>query len=397
MLKLFSLLFFTVVNISNINVFEIEGVFSSGHNNGINRFFEETSYTSSDLFVVQYNATDYTNKAIEELGEILEKNYLSKAVWIGPNETEVDSRILSYFDYVGLAPGTKVVNLNQLSFSDVICESNLCEDENVIISQEEGVYENYMVVGSLGAFVDNLGSNDISSNLNRQIPSIPNSFNFDVINFDINSDDVSEVVFVKPSLAERFYIAISNPIFTYLFFALGFALIGLELFAIGPGLMAAIGTLLVGFSSMVFYEFEINYFGLPVFFISFLVFIKVLSRGYFGILGVTAFLLLHVSGILLFLNYELSVNQWLLLLSSLIIAFFYFVAIPTVIRSRLTTDTSAMTSFVGNKVVLKEIIRNNQALVSLNEIDFVVDIDDAVNYQNNSEYGLSEVDGKLKI
>ena len=57
----------------------------------------------------------------------------------------------------------------------------MCEDENVIISQEEGVYENYMVVGSLGAFVDNLGSNDISSNLNRQILSIPNSFNFDVI------------------------------------------------------------------------------------------------------------------------------------------------------------------------------------------------------------------------
>ena len=77
MLKLFSLLFFTVVNISNINVFEIEGVFSSGHNNGINRFFEETTYTSSDLFVVQYNAADYTNKAVEELGEILEKNYLS--------------------------------------------------------------------------------------------------------------------------------------------------------------------------------------------------------------------------------------------------------------------------------------------------------------------------------
>ena len=73
MLKLFSLLFFTVVNISNINVFEIEGVFSSSHNNGINRFFEETTYTSSDLFVVQYNAADYTNKAVEELGGILEK------------------------------------------------------------------------------------------------------------------------------------------------------------------------------------------------------------------------------------------------------------------------------------------------------------------------------------
>ena len=51
--------------------------------------------------------------------------------------------------------------------------------------------------------------------------------------------DVCEIKFVKPSLYERFYISISNPFFTYLFFALGFALLGLELFAIGPGLMEA--------------------------------------------------------------------------------------------------------------------------------------------------------------
>ena len=48
---------------------------------------------------------------------------------------------------------------------------------------------------------------------------------------------------------ERFYISISEPIFTYMFFVLGFALIGLELFAIGPGIMAFIGGLLVIVSS----------------------------------------------------------------------------------------------------------------------------------------------------
>ena len=67
MLKLFSLLFFTVVNISNINVFEIEGVFSSGHNNGINRFFEE-KHTHQAIFLL-FNTMPqmYTNKAVEEL------------------------------------------------------------------------------------------------------------------------------------------------------------------------------------------------------------------------------------------------------------------------------------------------------------------------------------------
>ena len=63
-----------------------------------------------------------------------------------------------------------------------------------------------------------------------------------------------------------------NPFFTYLFFALGFALLGLELFAIGPGLMAFIGALLIGFSSITFTEFGLNYYGLILFLISFAVF-----------------------------------------------------------------------------------------------------------------------------
>ena len=61
---------------------------------------------------------------------------------------------------------------------------------------------------------------------------------------------------------ERFYISISEPIFTYMFFVLGFALIGLELFAIGPGIMAFIGGLLVYSLFLPFQEFGINYLGL---------------------------------------------------------------------------------------------------------------------------------------
>ena len=89
-------------------------------------------------------------------------------------------------------------------------------------------------------------------------------------NFDKTDQSIE---FFKPSLLERFYIAISNPIFTYMFFVLGFALIGLELFAIGPGLMAVVGSLLVISSSFPFNEFGINYLGIVVFFISFVTYI----------------------------------------------------------------------------------------------------------------------------
>ena len=85
------------------------------------------------------------------------------------------------------------------------------------------------------------------------------------------------------------------------------------------------------------------------------------------------------------------------LLSSSIIAFFYFVAIPTVIRSRLTTDTSAMSSLANSQVTLLELINNNQALVRLNGKKIVVDRAESNSYTLKNEYKLVEEDGKLII
>jgi hypothetical protein len=107
-----------------------------------------------------------------------------------------------------------------------------------------------------------------------------------------------------------------------MFFGLGFALIGLELFAIGPGIMAFIGALLISFSSMTFNEFGLNYYGLFIFLISFLTYIKILSRGYFGFLGIGSFLILHSSCLVMFNNYELKINQFLMFGCSIMLGFF---------------------------------------------------------------------------
>ena len=161
--------------------------------------------------------------------------------------------------------------------------------------------------------------------------------------------------------------------------------------------MAFNGALLIAFSSMTFHEYNLNYIGLSIFLVSFLMFIKVLSRGFFGPLGVVALIVMHGSSLLMFSDYLLRINHFLLFGSSLIIAFFYFVAIPTVIRSRLTTDTSAMSSLVDSQVTLLELINNNQALVRLNGKKIVVDRVESNSYTIKNEYKLVEEDGKLII
>ena len=386
MLKLLPILFSVVINIANVNIFEIEGIFSSGHINALERYVEESKDDQQDLFIVQYNASDINLNSVEDLEVILNSIDIPKAIWVGPNKREVKMSILKNFDFVGLSPGTVVTTDEGVMDFGSICESNTCSGSDVLIDAEEGIYQGYLVVGSIGAFVERLGSQDITSRLR------PMS-----LSFNLSSEEIDQIRFIKPSLFERFYIAISNPVFAYLFFALGFALIGLELFAIGPGLMAFIGALLISFSSMTFYEYGLNYSGLIIFLASFLIFIKVLSRGFFGLLGITALIILHSSSLIMFSDYLLQINHFLLVGSSLAIAFFYYIAIPTVIRSRLTTDTSAMSSLVNSEVTLLEIISNNQALVKLNGKKLVVGTNKSNSYILKNEYQLFEEDGKLII
>ena len=386
MLKLLPILFMAALNTVNVNIFEIEGIFSSGHINAIERYIEDNSKGEENFFVVQYNASDVNLNSIDELHNILNNMDAPKAIWVGPNKREVDLSLLRNFDFVGLSPGTIITNNEGQGLFETICDTNTCTNNDVLITAEEGIYKDYLIVGSMGAFVENIGSQEIPSRI-RQIS----------LSFDLSSEEINQIRFIKPSLFERFYIAISNPVFTYLFFALGFALIGLELFAIGPGLMAFNGALLIAFSSMTFQEYNLNYIGLLIFLVSFLMFIKVLSRGFFGPLGVTALIVMHSSSLIMFSDYLLRINHFLLFGSSSIIAFFYFIAIPTVIRSRLTTDTSAMSSLVNSKVILVELINNNQALVRLNGKKIVVDRIENNSYTIKNEYKLVEEDGKLII
>ena len=386
MLKLLPILFLAVTNIMNVNIFEIEGIFSSGHINALERYVEEKNEGEKNLLVIQYNASDVNLNSIDELQFILNNIDEPKAIWVGPNKREVDLSVLRNFDFVGLSPGTTITNNKGLGLFETICETNTCTNNDVLVTAEEGIYNDYLIVGSIGAFVENIGSQEISSRISQVS-----------LSFDLSSEEINQITFIKPSLFERFYIAISNPVFTYLFFALGFALIGLELFAIGPGLMAFNGALLIAFSSMTFHEYNLKYIGLLIFLVSFLMFIKVLSRGFFGLLGVSALIVMHGSSLVMFSDYLLRINHFLLFGSSSIIAFFYFIAIPTVIRSRLTTDTSAMSSLVNSQVTLLELINNNQALVKLNGKKIVVDRLESNSYTIKNDYKLVEEDGKLII
>ena len=96
-------------------------------------------------------------------------------------------------------------------------------------------------------------------------------------------------------------------------------------------------------------------------------------------------------------NYDLKINQFLMFGCSIMLAFFYFIAIPTVIRSRLTTDTSAMSSLGGKKAQVVKVLNEKQVLVNLGDKQIVVNKNEDRLFEEMQDVILSEDDGKLSI
>jgi membrane protein implicated in regulation of membrane protease activity len=385
MINIISTVALLAISVTQLNIFEIDGVFSSAHVRSIERHIDDTQYKQSDLLVVQYSSTKYSEEAVDDFSKLLKDKDFVKAMWVGPYSIEIDFTITTGFDIVGYVPGTEIINVEfTKQLKDKYCSVHTCDlsKQKITITKDEGIFGGHLVVGSLSAFLENINESE--------------SFSNDV-QLTIKDDTFEAINFLKPSLIERFYISISEPIFTYMFFVLGFALIGLELFAIGPGIMAFIGGLLVVVSSLPFQEFGINYLGIGIFLVAYLIYLKILSRGYFSSLGIVAFVILVTSSIVMFSDYIVTVNNILLAFISIGLAFFYFIAIPTVIRSRLTTDTSAMTSYVDSDGVFIKKLDGNAVLVNIGDKEFRVESDPEKKYKKGSTYKIHENDGNLEI
>ena len=413
MFKVSSIIFFLTVNISQISVFQVDGLFSSAHLHSIEDNFAENAYSQEDLFVIQYSAENYTRGTIDKFNKLIietsNTENFPKAIWVGPHKISVNADLLERFDYVGFTPGTLIVNVDfsNKNMIDNYCGTNDCNyrDSSILIGQSEGVYKGYLIAASLGGFLNTLGSETIESNLYEKYMESSQKNNYQIVEFGLNKEISNQIIFYKPTLLNRLYIAVSEPAFSFLFFVLGLALIVLELFAMGPGLMAFSGGILLLVSSMTFNELEVNNSGILVLLISFLMYIKVLSRGYFSFMGIGAFFVQLLSSIILFsgsmfkesTEYSLSVNILSLSLVSIGLAVFYFVAIPTVVRSRLTTDNSAITSLVGHEAEYIKKIDNESSLFKLDGIEVKIKHSKNKNFALGEKYITNEEEGSLII
>ena len=93
MINIISSIALLVISVSQLNIFEIDGVFSSAHVRSIERHIDETQYSQNDLLVIQYSSTKYSEKAVSDFEKLITNQDFVKAMWVGPYSIEIDYAI----------------------------------------------------------------------------------------------------------------------------------------------------------------------------------------------------------------------------------------------------------------------------------------------------------------
>ncbi len=159
-----------------------------------------------------------------------------------------------------------------------------------------------------------------------------------------------EVRFHKPDLTTRLLRLSIRPEATFFFLALGLTIAALEFYALGPGLAAAVALLSLLLGGYGLAVLPVRWWAAALVVVGWLLLGVGFQRGGSRMLGPVGTAALVVAG--LFLTDaapQLVPAWWAVLLTVLMVAFFYTLAMPALARSRLSTGTIGRSHLLGRR------------------------------------------------
>lgn len=156
------------------------------------------------------------------------------------------------------------------------------------------------------------------------------------------------VTFRKPGLGTRFFRLAATPEAAFFFLVVGLTLVTFEFYALGPGVAAAVAALSLWLASWGLVNLPVRPWAVGLAVLGWGLLTMAYQRG-----GVIALTLLGSVGLqvagMFFVDGsgQIDARWWLVLLSVLAALFFFLLAMPTVQRSRLSTQTIGRESLIG--------------------------------------------------
>ena len=319
-----------------IDVVDVSGPLDESAMEFISDSIELGAEIGQELTVIQLNSKAVLDaESFERLARMVESPPLPVAVWIGPAPAFAYGAAA---DLVSLASRAAVAPLgSELGhFEPRILGEDPGHTDEVIAAEESGLelqpgVRQYLQDLNGATFQTAAGPVTVST----------------IVEFD-DGITTKQVTFRKPGLGTRFFRLAVTPEATFFFLVIGLTIAVFEFYALGPGVAAGVASISLVLAGWGIVTLPVRWWALALVAGSFTLLVGAHQRG--GLVGLTLVgaIGLQIAGMFLIDGGGQIDPRWFLVLPSVLgVLFFFLLAMPTVQRARLSTDTIGRDSLVG--------------------------------------------------
>lgn len=324
-------------DLGGIDLIDVSGPLDVRALDFVSDSIELAATQGKDLAVVQVNSRAVLNEAAaDRLETLLETPPVPVAVWVGPSPAVAFGATFwwpSIASHGAIAPGSEIGHQNPR-----ILGVDRGESDESLAAEETGL--------------------DLQPTFRQYLQDL------DGATFDTQDGPVvvetlqttpdggvttKNVTFRKPGLITRFLRLGITPEAAFFFLTMGLTMAIFEFYALGPGVAAGVATLALIPGIWGVFTLPTKWWAIGLLFLAFVTLVTGHQRG--GLVGYTLVgaVLLQVSGMFLIDGGgQIDPRWWLVLLSVLMVLFFFLLAMPTVQRARLSSETVGREGLIGH-------------------------------------------------
>lgn len=322
-----------------IDVIDVSGPLDASALDFMVSSIENAAAAGQELAVLQINS-----RAVLDIGrfstlfELVRNPPLPVVVWLGPNPASAFGGAASLVlesPVAAAAPGSRIGKITPTITGVGPALGN-------VVAAEETELE---LQPTIRQYLQELDGRTLPTASGDVVVSTLRAFEKD----GVEGVTVRPVTFRKPGLITRFFRLAATPEAAFFFLVVGLTLVTFEYYALGPGVAAGVAALSLWIGGWGIVNLPVRWWALGLAVLGWIALTTGYQRG--GVVGLTVIgaVLLQVAGIFYIDGSgQIDPRWWLILLSVLAALFFFLLAMPTVQRSRLSTQTIGRESLVGS-------------------------------------------------
>ncbi|MGF1618222.1 MAG: NfeD family protein [Acidimicrobiia bacterium] len=321
-----------------IDVIDVSGPLDSSALEFMIESIDAAAEDGQVLAVLQINSRAVLDEPLlDELESLVANPPLPLAVWLGPAPAQAFGGVAIMVEgapVVAAAPGTIIGRRDPV----IAGGEGTSADES--LAEETGIE----LQPTIRQYLQSLDGQSLPTADGDVVVSTLVEFE----GTDADGLTLRTVTFRNPGLITRFFRLAATPEVAFFFLVVGLTLVTFEFYALGPGVAAGVAALSLWLASWGIVNLPVRPAALAATILGWILLTAAYQRGGVIFLTFLGAIVLQVGG-MSYVNGsgQIEPRWWLILLSVLAALFFFLLAMPTVQRSRLSTQTIGRESLVG--------------------------------------------------